>query len=566
MIRFIHGYDENFFPGLVKNGLLNKSSGLKVSQHFATPENEKFNIIAAKGGNLHNLVKENSYLFYIDRLQGGTFYSRYDFDHVLLREYKEMLGEWFLGIQMHEWGAVLNYDWMRIRKQLADTPPPWTEQQIHDAVQKVSACKWCIHLSCGTAKEYSQKKYSETWQEYLEEMEQLFTLRQTENDSLLLPCDSNVMATAMEYRLGARTAMTEVGAQTPLTRLQVAIARGMSNALERHWGAYYEPWGGRPFSSCHFHEGKVNEWRLDNSIFPFDFTSHGPNGGSSRSLQRRIYYYALMSGAHYFGEEWGVNNTFSNWRDYPLTAYGEIKKDFIDFTGSYPSSKPFVPFAIVLPREFEAVDLGYINDPDSDNYLGRALEGEYKVSFDHIRKVLRLVYAGSGKSLGNEGYVITNSRFGDFFDVIIEDAGDAVFSKYEYLVDASFDSGFTKSGPAGKFRIFESADLDVLEHALGKIIESSFPCNVSGGIHWLLNRSGEKWVLSMFNNDGVDRSCENGDSLIPEAEIRAIIKFQKEPDGIQIVKCFPAGQTLQRKTNLTYQCVIPPGGFLILEF
>ena len=125
MIRFIHGYDENFFPGLVKNGLLNKNSGLKLSQHFATPENEKFNIIAAKGGNLHSFVKENNYLLYIDRLQGGTFYSRYDFDRALLREYKEMLGEWFLGIQMHEWGAVLNYDWKRIRKQLADMPPPW---------------------------------------------------------------------------------------------------------------------------------------------------------------------------------------------------------------------------------------------------------------------------------------------------------------------------------------------------------------------------------------------------------------------------------------------------------
>lgn len=35
MIRFIHGYDENYFPGLVKNGLLNRNSGLKLSQHFA---------------------------------------------------------------------------------------------------------------------------------------------------------------------------------------------------------------------------------------------------------------------------------------------------------------------------------------------------------------------------------------------------------------------------------------------------------------------------------------------------------------------------------------------------
>jgi hypothetical protein len=133
-------------------------------------------------------------------------------------------------------------------------------------------------------------------------------------------------------------------------------------------------------------------------------------------------------------------------------------------------------------------------------------------------------------------------------------------------VDASADSGFTKSGLGGKYRILESADIDKLELALRKIIESSFPCSVSDGIHWLLNRSGDKWILSMFNNEGVDRSCEKCDSFIPEAEIRAIMNFKKEPAGIQIVKCFPSGQTLQRETAVTYQCVIPPGGFLIFEF
>lgn len=567
MIRFIHGYDKRYLPGLEKNGLLNKHSGLKITQHFATPETERFNVIAAKGGELFDLVKKNRYPFYIDRLQGGTFYSKYNFDHSLLQEYRDMLGEWFLGIQMHEWGGGIDGDWCRIRKQLAGTPPPWTEQQIHDAVKAVSSCKWCIHLSAGAAGEYAGKQYAETRKEYLAEMRRLFTLRQAETDGLLLPCDSYAMATGMEYDLGARAAMPEVGAQIPLTRLQVAMARGIAGAHASFWGTYYEPWGGQPFGAPHFFEGSLNEWRVDNTIFPFDFTSHGPNGGSSRALQRRIYYYSLMSGAHFIAEEWGVSNTFYNWRDYPLTPYGEVKKEFIDFSETCSHVDSFVPFALVLPREFEVVDLDYINDPDSDIYLGRSLDVETKVSFGHVKDTLRLIYARCGKAFGNEGHALTNSRFGDFFDVIYEDAGEQTLSKYAYLVDASSDGGFAKFVSGRNHRVLESADIDMLQQRLGKIIKTDLPCNVSGNAHWLLSRSYDKWFLAIFNNEGVERSVEKGDYLLNQADIKATISFKEEPRGLRILKCWPAAKhALRRQEDGTYDCIIPAGGFYILEF
>lgn len=387
MLKFIHGYDARYWPGLEKNGLLNKNSGIKIHQHFATPENEKFNVIAAEGGKLYELVRENAYPFYIDRFLGGTFYSKYDYDLSLLRKYKDMLGKWFLGIQMHEWGFILNLDWKMIRRLLAHTPPPWTEQQIYEAVKAESSCPWCIALGCGSAYEFSQKKHPETWQKHLEAMREFFKLRQDEVDGLLLPCDSYELATAMEYKLGARTVMPEVGAQISLMRLQVAVARGMSKAYKRIWGTYYEPWGGQPFGACRFFEEPFNEWRLDNSIFPYDFSLNGANGGSSRALQRRIYYYSLMSGAHFLSEEWGISNTFYNWHDYVLTPYGEIKKEFIGFAEKYPAIEPFVPFAIVLPREFENIDLQYINEPGSETYLGWALDAKTNEFFGHIRKV-----------------------------------------------------------------------------------------------------------------------------------------------------------------------------------
>jgi len=565
MLKVIHGYNERYLSGLEKCGMLNKNSGLKLTQHFATPDKEKFNLIAAKGGKLHARIKETGCLFYIDRLQGGTFYSKYDFDAALLREYREMLGEWFLGIQMHEWGDVLDADWNRIRKQLANTLPPWTEQQIHAAIEEVSACKWCIHLSCGTALEYSQKQYSKTLPEYFQEMRQLFKMRQEETGGLLLPCDSFCMAPAMEYDLGSRTVMPEVGTPIPLMRLQVALARGTSGALNRPWGVYYQPWGGEPFSAPHFAETAENEWNLDNSIFPYDFTAAGPNGGSSRSLQRRTYYYSLLSGADYLGEEWGVSNTFYNWRDFPLTPYGEIKKEFIDFAENHPDLEPLIPFAIVLPRELEAIDLRYIGDPDAELYFFRPLEAVQKAAFGHVREVLRLIYGRSGNGLGNEGHVMTNSRFGDFFDVLYEDAGEEAFSRYAWLVDASRDGAFSGSLAGRKHKTLQSAEIDQLKRRLDAIIEAGLPCAVSGGVHWLLSRSGEKWLLGLFNNEGIDRSVEKGDVFVAEAELTAAIRFKKQPANLRVLKRWPENQ-LEKRDDGTYGCTIPAGGFCLLEF
>ncbi|MCG3150288.1 MAG: hypothetical protein PCFJNLEI_03771 [Verrucomicrobiae bacterium] len=566
-MKFIHGYDERYLLGLEKHGLWNAESGLKVTQHFATPTAEKFNSLAAGGGKLQRLIRDRHCPLYIDRLQGGTFYQRYAFDLALLREYQELLGDWFLGIQMHEWGSGCNADWNRIRNQLATTPPPWTEQQIHAAIKAVSVNQECIHLSCGTALEYSRKHYAETWPEYLDELAQLFQLRQDENAGLLLPCDSYTQATGLEYQLGARTVMPEIGAQIPMTRLQVALARGLSRARGRPWGVYYEPWGGKPFSAPHFFDGPLNEWRVDKTSFAYDFTTYGPNGGSSRALQRRLYYYALLSGAHYLAEEWGVSNTFQNWRDYPLTPYGEIKKDFINFAATRPRLEPFVPFAIVLPRECAVIDLFHLRSPETDVYLNRTLGPADRALFGHVRSVLRLFFAAAGTSLGNEAHVLTNNRLADCFDVLDEDAAATAGGQYSCLIDASPDCRVARANVGGQTRTLLSTDLARLESEIMQMIGVEFPCTVGGGIHWLLNRQGQQWWLALFNNNGVERSTEHGDSFLSEANLPAVIHFKREPARLRLIKNWPATQEpLVRQAAGRYICSVAPGGFCLLEF
>lgn len=566
MFKFIHGYDKRFLKALGKRGLLTDNIGIRLMHNFSIPEEEKFNIAAAKGSELYNLIKENKYMFLIDRMQGGTFYHKYNFDRTLINEYSEMLGEEFLGIQIHEMGSVLNSDWKRIRKQMGDTPLPWTPKQIHDAILKVSACKWCIHLSCGTPEEYSEKTYPETWQDYLKAMEELFLKRQSETGGYLIPSNSFLMSTGMEYRLGVRTVMPEIGAQLSLVRLQVALSRGMSKAFGRIWGTYYEPWGGVPFSAPHYFKEGFNEWRLDNSNFPHDFTSNGEGGGSSRILQSRIYFYSLMSGAKYLAEEWGTTNTFYDWNDCELTPYGKVKKEFIDFSRNMQDTEAYIPFAIVLPRSFEAVDLGYIANPDKQDYIGRTLSGDFKESFDHIRKVLALIYARNGKIYGNEGHAITNSRFGDFFDVVYDDLNHEVYKNYDCLIDVTSSNNFFHSSAAKGLNVIKSSDMMRLADELAGLIGKTSPCTVSGEVHWMLSKVKDKWFLSIFNNEGVERGAEKGDYLITEADKDVKIVFRQTPANLSVIASLNGKENIEKKDENTFITTIKAGGFIIIEF
>ena len=64
-MKFFHVYNEQFFEGLTKNGLLNEDSGFKIQHAFPVPDEFKFNRFAARGTKLHKLIKDKKIPFYI---------------------------------------------------------------------------------------------------------------------------------------------------------------------------------------------------------------------------------------------------------------------------------------------------------------------------------------------------------------------------------------------------------------------------------------------------------------------------------------------------------------------
>ena len=81
-MKFFHVYNDDCFKGLEKNGLINKDTGFKIQQCWSVPEHLLFNKFAAKGTRLYNMIREEKYPFYVDRLAGGATWYPYAYDKV----------------------------------------------------------------------------------------------------------------------------------------------------------------------------------------------------------------------------------------------------------------------------------------------------------------------------------------------------------------------------------------------------------------------------------------------------------------------------------------------------
>lgn len=579
-MKFFHVYNDQYFQGLEKNGLINRDSGFKIQHVFALPPEMKFNRIAAVGGKLHSFLKENRFPFYVDRIAGGVTYHKYDFDKALIHEYAELLGDWFLGFQLHESASNRKSDWNRLQSVTGGSKGPYDVSVLDQKLKRsyaVTPDGQQLHaLSQGSIQEYARLRFAESAEAYVKEYRNLCLTRMDEVDGHILPCDSSYLMIDLYNDIGIRTFMPEVGAQTPMMRKQVSLARGVAKSAGKTWGTYYECWCNlydpetkiTTYSMPCFNQEPGNEWYLTQETHPDDFTSFGENGGSSRILQDRIYHYSLMAGADYMSEEWGLNCSYADMNDFTLSEYGEVKKKFIDFTLSMRGIQPRTPIALVLPKRYTCLQLrdAYgLDDGLPYKYMGYSLRPEDEAYFKHIECITDLLFGRNERYYGNEGHTIANSRFGDVFDLIYEDAPAAVLKQYDYLIDASLDGKFAHKYRNSGLRILKSNDPDVLAAQLERIIPQIMPVFVDK-LCWLVStdENGKRY-LSIFNNEGVSRSHALGNVIDRKADRTVTVTF-RENTTPRIIKEGYASCDITKKDEHTYAVHVPAATFIIMEF
>ena len=575
-MKFFHLYREEYFEGLVKNNLINEDTGFKIMNIFRMPDRGHFDNIAKVGGQLHSIIKDGNYPFYIDRIAGGCTYYHYTYDKSLIREYADMLGDWFLGFQHHESASNrIDADWARILSAMNGEKGPYDVKRLGDALRnesiKTLSGEVLYNLSQGFPKDYADLTYPENYKDQLADYVKMYKARMDDCDGFLLPCDSFFLLTKLHDEMGMRSFMPEVGWQIPLMRIEIALARGIAEGVGKLWGTYYEPWffnEEKEFSVPRYNEDVDNDFYHNKDTKVYAMLKSTPNHGSSRLLQERIYYYSLMSGADYMSEEWGMNTSYYDKSErFELSPYGRVKKEFIEFAREFKTVKAHVPFAIVLPLSYKCVEIYSIEKGQKKvrgEYMARKLPEWETNYFGHIEDTLDFIFERNEKSYGNEGHVMTNSRFGDLFDIIYEDASDEVFSKYDALIDTTPDSAITNA-LGGKYRVFESTDFNKLELDVNALAKEILPVTVDF-LHWLISKDKEgRRFLTIFNNEGNYRSNLKGDSIIREAD-RAVTLSFKESTALKVIKTGSYDVEIEKLDDKTYRVMVPATRFVIFEF
>ena len=128
MFSFLHSYSPEVWGPTVRHGLFGDHDGVRFHQWLLTAEDRRFNVLATKDSDVYNIVRDGRRPLYIDRIQGGCNISEYPYDQNLLNVYRDMLGDNFMGFQMHEWFSNYGSD---VYWKLGDlSPEEWTRENI----------------------------------------------------------------------------------------------------------------------------------------------------------------------------------------------------------------------------------------------------------------------------------------------------------------------------------------------------------------------------------------------------------------------------------------------------
>nr|MCR5484562.1 hypothetical protein [Clostridiales bacterium] len=514
------------------------------------PKGKDFNVSAGVGSPIYEKLRELRCPFYIDRFQGGcALPRRYRFDPDLIGSYKAMLGDNFWGWQAHEWASNYRSDVKRIFELYKKLGVPSPTAKERKAIwEKIKSGEEKLFLEALAPEEWAAGREPQNRAMFIDDICRLYSMISEMTDSKLIPADSYQMAPRIEIENGAKLLLPEIGWQIPNMRIQLAYTRGMARAAKIRWGVYYECWCHNsavgsltyPFS---LREGQ-DEW-FEDQLTRGSGSDRSPKereqGGTSRNLQERAWRFAYLSGATVIGEEYGVSNTFRDYKDLDLSPYGKTKREFLRFTERFTDvGEPFTPIAVVLPEALPVLNVDlpedYLGYPSTD-----VSDGADSKIWQNIRAVLPLIFGKRGK-LGNNAHVLTPGGLPDAFDILHE-GDETALGRYQYFIDLTGGVKFAKT-----HRVITPEEAD-------DILTRLLPFRLEGEVHTLYRKTADGWLVFASNNDGV--LCDNfkGDVRLGEAFLTSRIDYRSSGascrilDGSGVLKRDDAGDFLELRAG-----------------
>ena len=539
---FLQFDDPEFRAGLKQHDMLDEA-GFRL--HNTGYNTAPFGV-RWEGASLLAEAKASGRPYYIDRITGGMPYQSLEGIGGIATSLKDDPN--FLGFQVHEWGNSPTHDYHRIHKLILDKDLPLDANSFADFEGRIET----PYFSGGDFSIYGDL-YTEL--KTKEEVEAFLTayfkkiVALTEGQVMSVTGHAQLHHTAL--RLGAKNVMAEIGNQVPLTAFQIASARGAGRQHGKPFGAYYETWGGSPMGcicATDFSPWFPNDPQIKAKM---DGYNVGPQHGSSRSLQRRLLYYAWLSGAAWWSEEWGAENYFSNWSEYPITEYGRIIQDFQRVTDGMERPEPIVPVAVVMPPETFGVDIRYV--AGTTDTLWRIAKGPDRFH-NLLRRFGKSFLATQSGGGGRDAHNLTPSPWIGSFDIVDADVSEDLLSEYACAV--YFNEG--QSIPASNIVLFDTSQ--EANQRIANAIGETWSYRVDGKIGAAHARANGRYLLGLFNNRGITKTSEE-EHADPEATQSVTVHGNAEGMKVLVGESYVTEKDAEK-----IQLVIPAGEVVLLSF
>ncbi|MBX7073036.1 MAG: hypothetical protein K1X71_07795 [Pirellulales bacterium] len=559
---FLHTYEASgsYWAGLEKAGLVRPHNGVRLINSSYGDDSARFNQVARVGGALHRIVSGRSRPLVIDRVAGGIVYHPYQFDAELIRAYDELLGDKFLGGQIHETISNTHNDWDRF----LSVDPKYAEDPIEAAAVRDHLNHQTIasrYLEYGTVDDYDGRRFPRDFEALWQETVRNF---QAQADRVAGRCCYAEGSAKGElvwhafYKLGARSCLAEVGPwASHRSQFMVASLRGAAKAAGKPWGVFFAPWG--PQGCTSFLPLGESSWQIppdtwDKSVWPI-----GPELGPSSALQRRSFFHTYLSGAHTLHEEWGAECNLTNWDSGELSSYGRVTRDLLDFQDQVGDvGEPFTPIALVLdatvvPPFARAGKLQQLIPPRAiDLDWAQVKEALYPPAESAAAK-------GASELARGEVACYAPCPYAELFDVTPSDAPEAVWSDYREVI--AIGDGHA---PACAVRGPIDAQIARLKIAL----EKWSPLTRTGDMLLQINRraADQAWIIGLHNPYGAYRGdvANLGSILEADCAQRETLRMKSPIKSARALHAWPAGSGIERQGD-ELVATVGPGGTLIVE-
>ena len=223
------------------------------------------------------------------------------------------------------------------------------------------------------------------------------------NDAFMMLSHTTWYHYSLEW--GAKLFTLESTGGTPNRQLQYAFARGISREYQKPWGVYFAYFLGAGYLDY------INPPKKMDQNY-----SRGPHCGISASSHRRQLYFAYLSGAAFFDFEQQDIVPFIKSEDgkYRFSPHGLAMKEVFDFSQKHPErGTVYAPVGLMLDYahgwtfwgDTQKVFMGMFSPTDGDLMTDRILYTIFPWDKNRFEE--------------GRGYCMTNTPYGDIFDVII---------------------------------------------------------------------------------------------------------------------------------------------------